>query len=475
MTTADDMPSATALLSDYRQGRRSPPEVVEEVAARIDRLDPHIGAFRETSLERAAAEAEVRADELRRGELRGPLHGVPVAIKELFDVEGMSGAYGSRVLDGRTASNDAEAVRRLRQAGAIVVGITRSHEFGWGITTQHAELGGTANPWDLDRVPGGSSGGSAAAVAAGMVPIALGSDTGGSIRIPSAFCGTVGIKPTYGRVSAAGAVPLAPSFDTPGPIARYVEDLEVALAALAGRDLADPSTLLPELGPTRDGGGFDEAKFLTCPDLHVRPLAPDHAKLFDGLLDDLDSDAPVREVGFAGVDRLRDTFATIQMAEAYHVHSEQLATFPDRSDLYGSDVRGRLSTAADVTLSTYLSAQRHARDLRARFDDLLKDNQLLILPVSAGGPAYRSTPDVVTHLGEELQFRDLVMDYTVPENLGHLPACVVPAGIDGDGMPVGVQVVGSRGRDRLVLHAAAALHRRWMRRLPARPPLEASA
>ena len=186
--------SATQLIDAYRSGDASPLEAVESILDRIERLDPAIGAFREVFHERAIGKARQRSEELARGEWAGPLHGVPVAIKELFDVEGAVGCYGSTILADRIARSDAAAVARWREAGAIVVGTTRSHEFGWGITTQHAELGSTLNPWDTDRVPGGSSGGSAAALAAGMVPLALGSDTGGSIRIPACFCGIAGIK-----------------------------------------------------------------------------------------------------------------------------------------------------------------------------------------------------------------------------------------------------------------------------------------
>ena len=235
--------SVTELTDAYKHGKVSPLEVIEMSLRRIERLDPAIGGFREVFHERAINEARERSDELARGEWAGPLHGIPVAIKELFDVEGAVGCYGSTILLDRIAPSDTAAVARWREAGAIVIGVTRSHEFGWGITTQHAELGSTLNPWNTDRVPGGSSGGSAAALAVGMVPLALGSDTGGSIRIPACFCGIAGIKPTYGRVAKRGAVSLAPSLDHPGPLARTVPDLAIGLAAMAGFDASDPSTL----------------------------------------------------------------------------------------------------------------------------------------------------------------------------------------------------------------------------------------
>ncbi|MDE0668511.1 MAG: amidase, partial [bacterium] len=195
----------------YAAGEAEPSEVLAATLERIERLDGALGAFSEVTAERAVAEATERTEELRRGESRGPLHGVPVAIKELFDVAGAVGDYGSDVLAGRVPDADAESVRRLREAGAVIVGVTRSHEFGWGITSQHATRPSPRNPWNLERVPGGSSGGSAAAVAAGMVPAAVASDTGGSVRIPATYCGTAGIKPTLGRISRAGGAALAPT------------------------------------------------------------------------------------------------------------------------------------------------------------------------------------------------------------------------------------------------------------------------
>jgi aspartyl-tRNA(Asn)/glutamyl-tRNA(Gln) amidotransferase subunit A len=217
------------LLSGYDCGEFSPRDVVAELSARIQQVDSSIGAFTVLTLDVALRDADACTEELAHGIRRGSLHGVPIAIKELFDVKDARTTYGSMVMGERLAEHDAEAVRRLRDAGAIILGLTRSHEFGWGITTQHARMGSTRNPWAFNRVPGGSSGGSAAAVAAGMVPIALASDTGGSIHIPSAYCGVAGLTPTYGRVSKCGAVPVAPSLD-PGLISRDVGPLAIFCA-----------------------------------------------------------------------------------------------------------------------------------------------------------------------------------------------------------------------------------------------------
>ena len=450
--------SVTELTDAYKHGKVSPLEVIEMSLRRIERLDPAIGGFREVFHERAINEARERSDELARGEWAGPLHGVPVAIKELFDVEGAVGCYGSTILLDRIAPSDAAAVARWREAGAIVIGVTRSHEFGWGITTQHAELGSTLNPWNTDRVPGGSSGGSAAALAVGMVALALGSDTGGSIRIPACFCGIAGIKPTYGRVAKRGAVSLAPSLDHPGPLARTVPDLAIGLAAMAGFDASDPSTLpiqppsqsvTPSLAGVRVG---------LVADLHPRALREDHQARFDAATEAMsDAGARLIDLSFPGAEEIRPTFATIQMAEAHHVHSSVMGIFPRRASEYGADVRGRLEMSADITLADYLSALEAKRALRHRFARLFDEVDVMMTPITAGGPSTTSEPDVSFDGTGEAPFRDVVMDYTVAQDLFGLPVCAVPNGLDGDGLPLGLQLTGPTLSENAVMDAAAGI------------------
>src|SRR5580704_14573767 len=201
-----DLPGIGGLSQAYLSGQLTPSAVLEDTLARIAAADPELSAFAAIDAEGARQAAAAAGAELKSGRCRGPLHGVPIAVKELFHVEGMPATYGSPACAGVVAAADAEVVRRLRRAGAVIVGLTRSHEFGWGITTQHPDGTGTRNPLNPDFVPGGSSGGSAAAVAAGLVPAALASDTGGSIRIPAALCGVTGVKPTFGRISRDGSV-----------------------------------------------------------------------------------------------------------------------------------------------------------------------------------------------------------------------------------------------------------------------------
>ena len=337
--------------------------------------------------------------------------------------------------------------------------MTRSHEFGWGITTQHESDGGTRNPWNLERVPGGSSGGSAAAVASGMVLVALGSDTGGSIRIPASFCGVAGLKPTFGAVSGRGVVPLAPSLDHVGAIAARVEDLwrmwEVLRTSPRSAGPDHDGFLGPAAAPERWVGGL---RVGLAPGLTDPPLSPSVARVLDAARNALAAlGCTFVEVDLGSVKRIRAAFATIQMAEAYHVHTQVLATFPSARDRYGPDVRSRLDHAAGIKLSAYLNARLEAAEIRQIFADVLTDIDVLLTPVAAGGPSTVAHPDRVTHLGRQIEFRDLVMNFTTPQDLVGMPACSVAVGLDSDGLPVGVQLTAATGREDLALRAGAAL------------------
>lgn len=444
------------LTAAYRSGSTSPPEVVAALLDRIDVCDDGIAAFREVLADRALAEAVELTSRAASGEPVGPLYGIPVAVKELFDVAGAVGCYGSPVFADRISVADAEVVRRLRAAGAIILGVTRSHEFGWGITTQHAELGSTRNPWDPDRVPGGSSGGSAAALAIGMVPLAIGSDTGGSIRIPAALCGVAAIKPTYGRIPKRGGVALAPSLDHPGPMARRLSDVVVALEVMSGHDPLDPSTLRE--APLQLGDLARRSKGLVvgvAPDLHLVPLDESYQAAFDRVVAGLEhAGARVVDVAIPHASDIRPTFATIQMAEAHHYHNVELGTYPQRAAEYGEDVRGRLQMASAVSLSEYLSAWTMRSVIRAGIVDALEGVDVMITPVSAGGPSQVTNPDHVEHMEKSLSFRDLVMDYTVPQDLAGVPAATVRVGWDSDSLPIGVQFTASPGDEAAALGAA---------------------
>jgi aspartyl-tRNA(Asn)/glutamyl-tRNA(Gln) amidotransferase subunit A len=319
-------------------------------------------------------------------------------------------------------------------------------------------MGSAHNPWALDRFSGGSSGGSAVALAAGEVPLAIGSDTGGSIRVPAAFCGIVGLKPTYGRVSAARAWPLARSLDHPGPMARTPTDAALLLEATAGVDDADPSTADVALGDVRGElrRGLGGLVVGTCADLQLVPLAPDVRAVYKSTLRTLEAaGARLVEVPFPEAELVLPAFRTIQSAEALDTH-RQAGLYPARRDEYGADVLGRLDAATEVTLEQYLRASADRERVRAGFARLFRRCDVLLTPVSAGSPLPIGEETLV-HEGEEITFRDLVMSYTTPQDLVGLPACTVRAGFDALGIPVGVQFTAPPWQEGRALRAAQGL------------------
>lgn len=446
------------LLAEYASRRLSPLEVLDAVAARIEAVDGLVGGFAALCLERARQEARSAEARWGSGQAR-PLEGIPFGVKDLFDTEGVNTTYGSTMFASHVPDRDAEAVRRARATGSILVGKTQTHEFAWGITSVNERMGTARNPWAPDRVSGGSSGGSAVALAADEVPLALGSDTGGSIRIPASFCGVVGLKPTFGRISGARAWPLTRSLDHPGPMARTPADAAALLEAVAGVDAADPATEdvpLGDVGGELHRGGQGLVIGL-CPDLHLVEPAADIGVAFEAAVHALQgADARIVEVGLPEAGLIYDTFAVIQQAEALDVH-RRAGLYPSRRAEYGADVLGRLDTAAQVTLAQYLAASAARQRVRAGFARLFADCDLLLTPVSAGSPISIGS-ETVTHDGRELTFRELVMGYTTPQDLVGLPACALRAGFDALGIPVGVQLTGPPWSEALVLRGSQALY-----------------
>lgn len=426
-----------------RDGSRTPAELVQASLQRLAQVDPVLTSFVHVAADRALAEAEVLSAEAAEGRFRGPLHGVPAAVKDLYDVAGEVTGAGSRLPPtGRPAVADAAAVARLRAAGAVVIGRTRTHEYAWGMTTQHEVLGGARNPYDPSRTPGGSSGGSAAAVAAGVVPLALGSDTASSIRLPAAWCGLVGHKPTHGAVDLTGCVPLAPSLDVGGALVRTVEDARLAHLVLTGVELRRTRESLSGLriGLPRD------------------PTAPHPDRAITAVLDHALTDVDAVELAAPAWEMQRRALVAAQGAEAVAYH-RALGHWPSRSEEYGSDVRSRLTAAAALTAADLDAGARDRAEVRRQVAGALEAVDVLLLPVAGSGPSRVDDADTVTVDGRPAPLREQVLPHTLIANLCGLPACSVPVGLDPDGLPVGLQVVGASGADALVLDVAELLMR----------------
>lgn len=464
--------SSIAELTDgYRRRAFSPVEVVNELLARIESHDPQVNAFYTVAAERAVAHARRCEADIMQGQVVGSLHGIPFAAKDLFDTKGLRTTYGSKIFADHIPQNDAAAVRRLQEAGAILIGKTATHEFAWGITTNNPHFGPTRNPWHTDHVPGGSSGGSAAALAAGMVPAALGTDTGGSIRIPASFCGLVGLKPTFQRISVDGVFPLATSLDHPGPMARTVEDVATLLNVLAGHEPGDSSSAQQPVPDYTDGLnlGIAGLRIGICSDLHFVPLSTQVQRVFDESIRVMaDLGAEIVDVPLATAPDIFDAYFTLQLAEAYHAHHRQRQLFPAQASSYGVDVADRLHQASSVSLAEYLEARASQLRVKAELEDLLgRDVDVLLTPVSAAAPPRIGSNTVIVN-GQELPVRSAVMPYTTPQDLAGLPACAIRAGFDNDGLPIGMQITGRRWDEQTVLrvcnaffHATSSIQQSW--------------
>ncbi|CAB3915334.1 amidase [Achromobacter deleyi] len=432
-----------------RQGALSAEALVRHAGAAIERLNPQLNAFVHVDIDAALATARALDDERAQGRVRGPLHGIPVAIKDNVDTADMPTTMGAAHFLGHRPAADADCVALLRAAGAIVVGKTLTHEFAYGPTGDRSVQGASRNPWRTTQITGGSSAGSAAAVASGMVPVALGTDTGGSVRVPSALCGLVGFKPTHGRVSAQGLFPLSPSIEDAGVLANTVQDAQAFMQALSGgaigafADAADPGLAAPRMMWVPNAPfAIDEAAVTAC----VRAAA----LRFLGASDDagLQDGAEVTRHARA----LQGALGAIQRSEAYAVHAERVEDEPEKFD---PEVLERLRASRPVQGWEYVRAINTRTRLRAVFAEIFERVDVLALPtVAITAPALQQRS--VAGPGSA-GVRETLLGLTNPWNLLGLPAIALPAGFV-DGMPVSLQLVAAEGSDARLLALAA---QRW--------------
>jgi aspartyl-tRNA(Asn)/glutamyl-tRNA(Gln) amidotransferase subunit A len=447
----------------------SPVDLVELALARIERLNPQTNAFLTVLADQARQAARRAEREIARRRYRGPLQGIPISLKDNIATRGVRTTAGSKILADFVPAEDATVARRLGRAGAILVGKTNMHEFAYGVTTDNPHYGSARNPWALERTPGGSSGGSAAALAAGMSWGSLGSDTGGSIRIPAALSGVVGLKPTFGRVSAAGVIPLSRSLDHVGPLASSVAGAAILLGAIAGADPRDEFSVAKPVPDYSAGlrrplgrlrlGRPREFFFDRIADGVARAVE-EAAREFERL------GARIREVSLPRVARALELGTQIAMAEATAYH-QSAGYFPARDHEYGEDVRRLLERGLGVTAVDFLRAVEERRAVAAEFEAAWELVDVIFSPTTPT-PAPLWGQKLVRIGGAEETVRAALLRLCRPANFVGVPALSLPCGFTEDGLPVGLQLQGRAWDEARLLRVAYAYEQAtgWHERHP---------
>ena len=437
-------------------GSISPVDLVEDTLERIEDLNEELHAYITVMRDSARKEAKKAEADIKEGKYLGPLHGIPVSLKDLIYVRGVRSTSGSRILSDFVPDHDATVVRRLKQAGAIVVGMNNTHEFACGITNINPHYGSSRNPWDPARMSGGSSGGSAVAVSAGMAVGALGTDTSGSIRVPSSLCGLFGLKPTYGRVSKFGVMPLAPSIDHVGPMARTSWDTAALLQAIAGYDMLDESTLdlpVPDYLQIVSESDDKSRKFtLGVPKEYFFDLIdPRVMDVFENCLGEMHAcGVSTVPVTLNETRKISDAWKAFRLGESAAVHSSWLKS---RRSEYGSDVLAMLERGTKITAVEYITALRYKKELKDAFLKAMKGLDGLIVPTtSISAPMLEETSIDIN--GRNTEVYIALSRLTTVFNITGLPALNVPAGLVDGSLPIGVQLVGREFDEGLLLSLA---------------------
>ena len=427
----------------------SPVEITQECLEKIDRLNPSLNAFITLMADSALDAARQAETEIVRGEWRGPLHGIPIALKDLIDTAGVRTTAASALHKDRVPAEDAEVARRLQEAGAIIVGKNNLHEFAYGGSSLISYFGEVHNPRDAKHIAGGSSGGSAAAVSTGMAYAAIGTDTAGSIREPAALCGCVGLKPTYGRVSTRGVIALSSSLDHVGPLTASVADAAIVLQAIAGYDAADITTanvpIADYCSALRDDAkslkvGVPRAHFFDDLDAEVAAATERALQVIHTLV------ADVRDINLTV-----PTDRTLQAAESFAYHAENIAK---HGESYQAETLRRIRTGENVSTAEYIQKRFELEEVRRKISGVFSDVDLLVTPTTPiPAPSIadlKATPDALRPAELKL------LRNTRPFNVWGLPAISVPCGFTKNGLPIGLQIAGLHWREDLVLRLAHA-------------------
>ena len=439
-----------------KRGEVSPVEVMEATLERIEAVNGKLKAYITVFEGQAREVARAAETMIAAGHDLGPLHGIPIALKDNVAVRGQRTTAGSKILADWLPDHDATVATRLRRAGAIFTGKCNMHEFAWGGTSDNPHYGAVRNPWNIDRFAAGSSGGSGAAVAARACFGAIGTDTGGSIRLPSAINGIAGIRPTYGRVSNHGIVPLAWSMDTAGPMARTVEDCAVMFGAIAGHDPSDPTTARTPVHDylTRLQEGVRGLRIGIVPGYFFSHLQPPVHRAVTAALKTLEAaGADVVEVDIRNIHGNISAQLTIESVEPSTYHQRWLR---ERPDDYGADVRSLLQVGEMLLATHYLQAQRYRSLLRNEFLDAFARVDVFLCPTLPFTATPVGAMKVVIENGVEEDMLSAIMQYTGVPSLTGLPALNVPCGFDDDGLPIGMQLIGRPFDEATLFRVGAA-------------------
>ena len=439
-------PTIEDALKMLRKGDVTVSTLAEICSRQIKRLNPELNAFITPIDPGEAVNAQLPSD---GKPFSNSLRGVPIAVKDLFDTAGVRTTIGSKFFADNIPEKDAFVIEKLKEAGAIIIGKTNTHEIALGVTGNNPHYGTARNPWDKSRIPGGSSSGSAIAVATGMAVAALGTDTGGSIRIPASLCGVVGLKPTSGRVSTRGVFPLSWNLDHVGPLTNCVRDAAIMLQVISIYDPLDPASIrmltgdyLGHLVDDMEGRkiALGVGEFIEKSDPEVLHAVREAAKVFESM------GCKVQEVN---VDWMRDAALankTMTQSDGAAVHSDRLREHPE---MFGEDVRRRLEDGAKTTSTEYILARRTQTEVRKRCESFFESNEFLLVPTTPIAAPTIEGHDAVEQAGRLTRF-------TAPFNLAGLPALSIPCGFTSEGLPIGLQIVARAWGDAKVLNAGYA-------------------
>jgi aspartyl-tRNA(Asn)/glutamyl-tRNA(Gln) amidotransferase subunit A len=453
-------------LSELIRSRKvSPVEITRAILERIQKLNPMLNAYITVTSDLAMKSAEEAESEIQQKKWRGPLHGVPIALKDLFDTAGVRTTAGSALFKDRVPNQDAEVTRRLKAAGAVLVGKTNMHEFAFGGSSLVTYFGGVHNPWEPGHIAGGSSGGSAAAVAAGLCYGALGSDTAGSIRNPAAYCGIVGLKPTYGLVSTRGVIPLSWSLDHVGPMTRTVTDAALLLQAIAGYDPEEITSVQMDVPNYAAGLRARPAsvRLGVARDFFFEGLDPEIEMATNHALAVLEKlTAGITEVAISARTQ-EELRATVRAAEAHAYHAEFIAKSPE---LYQPETLARLRAGANIGTVAYIQGRQQLDRTRRTIGEVFRKVDAIVTPTCPIGP-----PPIAEFGPDRNGSADFVarnIQDTSPFNVYGWPTISVPCGFTASGLPIGLQISGPNGRDAVVLQVAYAYEQatEWHKRRP---------